>query len=96
MDGGPGYPGSCCLGLHTTHISPFHHEGYIRLHNKMVTDGGGPSGGGGAPPGCLRMCCSRSWKVLFTTQSPYLKSPCHRILRRIYTHSLSFPPEAQL
>lgn len=32
---------------------PFHHEGYIRLCNKMVTSGGGwegPSGGGwGAP-----------------------------------------------
>lgn len=52
MDGGPGYLGSCCLGLHTTHILPFHHEGYIRLCNKMVTSGGGmggPSRGGGAP-----------------------------------------------
>lgn len=98
VDGGPGYPGSCRLGLHTTHILPFHHEGYIRLCNKMVTSGGGwegPPGVGGPPPGCLRMCCSRFWKVLFTTQSPYLKSPCHLLFRRISTHSLSFPPKAQ-
>lgn len=71
---------------------------YIRLCNKMVTSGGGwegPPGVGGPPPGCLRMCCSRFWKVLFTTQSPYLKSPCHLVFRRISTHSLSFPPKAQ-
>lgn len=41
VDGAPGYPGFCCLGLHTTHISPFPHEGYIRLCNKMVTSGRG-------------------------------------------------------
>lgn len=49
VDGGPGYPGSCCLGLHTTHISPFHHEGYIRLHNKTVMSGRGALQGWGGP-----------------------------------------------
>lgn len=44
MDGAPGYPGSCRLGLHTTPMSPFPHEGYIRLCNKMVTSGRGMGG----------------------------------------------------
>ena len=83
VDGAPGYPGSCRLGLRTTHMSPFPHEGYIRLCNKMVTSGrgmgGGPPGVGDPLPGVSECAAADSGKFcsqlsLLTSSHPVTSS----------------------